>query len=247
MLKGKTAIITGSGRGIGKEIARTFARNGANVVINSKSIDGLMALQNELIELGSDCIAVPGDISLYATSQELAAAALNRFGKIDILVNNAGINSRIPFLSLSIEEWHRMLDINLNGVFYSCKCVLPHMVERRQGCIINMSSTAGKTAHANASICYGASKAAINSITQKLAYEMAPYNIRVNSICPGPVLTDMSEQWNEEYRQLVTKKIPLGRLGTTAEVAGTALFLATELAGFITGETINVNGGSYMN
>lgn len=163
------------------------------------------------------------------------------------MVNNAGVNSRIPFLELSVEEWNRMLGINLNGVFYSCKCVLPHMVAAKSGVLINISSTASKTAHENASICYGASKAAVNSMTQKLALDMAPYNIRVNGICPGPILTEMSDQWTAEYRARVTGKIPLGRLGTSEQVADTAVFLASEMSGFITGETINVNGGSYMN
>ena len=125
--------------------------------------------------------------------------------------------------------------------------VLPYMAERQSGTIINISSTASKTAHANASICYGASKAAVNSMTQKLAYEMGPYHIRVNGICPGPIETDMSLQWTKEYRTNVVKKIPLGVLGTTKNVADVAVFLASDMAGFINGETINVNGGSYMN
>ena len=154
---------------------------------------------------------------------------------------------RIPFLELTEEEWHRMMGINLDGVFYCCKAVLPHMVEKQSGTVINISSTASKTAHANASICYGASKAAVNSMTQKLAYEMGPYHIRVNGICPGPIETDMSLQWTEEYRRNVVKKIPLGVLGTTGNVADVAVFLASDMAGFINGETINVNGGSYMN
>ncbi|MDO4299040.1 MAG: SDR family NAD(P)-dependent oxidoreductase [Lachnospiraceae bacterium] len=247
MLKGKAAIITGSSRGIGRQIALTFAKNGADVIINGNRPEPLTELKEEIIRLGSRCEIVQGDVSLFETSQKMADTCINAFGKIDILVNNAGVNSRIPFLELSAEEWDRMLGINLNGTFYACKCVLPHMVNARQGTIINISSTASKTAHANASICYGASKAAVNSMTQKLAYEMAPYGIRVNGVCPGPIYTDMSKQWTDEYRQIVTKKIPLGRLGTPENVADVVMFLATDMAGFITGETINVNGGSYMN
>lgn len=247
MLKGKTAIITGSSRGIGRQIALTFAKNGADIVINGNRPEPLTELKEEIIRLGSRCEIVQGDVSLFETSRKMADTCVSAFGKIDILVNNAGVNSRIPFLDLSAEEWDRMLGINLNGTFYACKCVLPHMVNARQGTIINISSTASKTAHANASICYGASKAAVNSMTQKLAYEMAPYGIRVNGVCPGPICTDMSKQWTEEYRQTVTKKIPLGRLGTPENVADVVMFLATDMAGFITGETINVNGGSYMN
>ena len=247
MLKGKTAIITGSSRGIGRQIARTYAQNGANVIINGNRMEPLLELKNELKEFGVGCDIVQGDISLFQTAQQLADTAMEQYGSIDILVNNAGVNSRVPFLELSLEEWDQMIGINLNGVFYICKCVLPYMVEKQQGIIINISSTASKTAHANASICYGASKAAVNSMTQKLAYDMAKYNIRVNGICPGPILTDMSNQWTDEYRNGVTNKIPLGRLGRTNEVADVAVFLASDMSGFITGETINVNGGSYMN
>lgn len=247
MLKGKSAIVTGSSKGIGREIALALAKNGADVVINGNNEEQLNSLKVEIEALGTGCRIVKGDISDKRTSVRLADTCMKAFGKIDILVNNAGVNSRIPFLELSEEEWRRMMGINLDGVFYCCKAVLPYMVEQNSGTVINISSTASKTAHANASICYGASKAAVNSMTQKLAYEMGPHHIRVNGICPGPVETDMSLQWTEEYRQNVVKKIPLGVLGTTRNVADVAVFLASDMAGFINGETINVNGGSYMN
>lgn len=247
MLEGKAAIVTGSSMGIGRQTALTLAKSGADVVINGNRMEALASLKMEIEAMGRGCGIVQGDISLYETSKNLAKTCLDLFGHIDILVNNAGVNSRIPFLELSLEEWDRMMGINLNGTFYACKCVLPYMVSQKSGVVINVSSTASKTAHANASICYGASKAAVNSMTQKLAYEMAPYHIRVNGVCPGPILTDMSSQWTEEYRERVTGKIPLGRLGTTEQVADTILFLASDMSGFITGETINVNGGSYMN
>ena len=247
MLKGKSAIVTGSSKGIGREIALALASNGADVVINGNDEEKLGCVKAGIEALGVKCRVVRGDISDSSTAARLAAACMEAFGKIDILVNNAGVNSRIPFLELTEEEWHRMMGINLDGVFYCCKAVLPHMAEKQSGTIINISSTASKTAHANASICYGASKAAVNSMTQKLAYEMGPYHIRVNGICPGPIETDMSLQWTKEYRTNVVKKIPLGVLGTTKNVADVAVFLASDMAGFINGETINVNGGSYMN
>lgn len=247
MLEGKSVIVTGSSRGIGRQIAIEFAKNGADVVINGNSRSSLESVKQEIESCGRQCRIVVGDISRIETAQELARVCVESFGKIDVLVNNAGVNSRIPFLELPVEEWKRMMGINLDGVFYCCKAVLPHMVEREEGVIINISSTASKTAHANASICYGASKAAINSMTQKLAYEMGPHHIRVNGICPGPILTDMSKQWTEEYRSKVTAKIPLGVLGTPKNVADVAVFLASDMAKFINGETINVNGGSYMN
>lgn len=207
MLKGKSAIVTGSSKGIGREIALALAANGADVVINGNDEEKLRCVKAGIEALGVKCRVVRGDISDSSTAARLAAACMEAFGKIDILVNNAGVNSRIPFLELTEEEWHRMMGINLDGVFYCCKAVLPYMAEKQSGTIINISSTASKTAHANASICYGASKAAVNSMTQKLAYEMGPYHIRVNGICPGPIETDMSLQWTKAYRTNVVKKI----------------------------------------
>ncbi|MDR1835614.1 MAG: SDR family oxidoreductase [Fusobacteriaceae bacterium] len=247
MLKGKAAIITGSSRGIGREIAREFAKNGADIVISGNKVDLLLDLQKDLQKAGRRCEIVSGDISDPKTSAKLAEDCIRVFGKIDILVNNAGINSRVPFLELTAEEWRHMIDVNLNGAFYACKAVAPQMIAQKSGAIVNISSSAGKTFHANAAASYGASKAAMDSLTRQLAYEFGKYGIRVNGISPGPVLTDMSAQWTEEYRRIVTDKIPLGRLGTPQNIADIAVFLASDRAAFITGETINANGGSYMN
>ena len=172
---------------------------------------------------------------------------MSSFGKIDILVNNAGINTRTNFLDLEPDEWDKVIRTNLTGAFYACKCVMPFMLSQKSGSIINMSSRAGKTAHSNASLCYGASKGGIDAMTRNLAGEFAPFGIRVNSICPGPVETDMSLQWTDEYRQKVLGSIPLRRLGKSEDIASLAVFLASDLSGFITGESININGGNYMN
>lgn len=245
-LEGQAAIVTGATRGIGKQIAVTLAEEGSDVVINGNDEARLAAVAEEVAAAGRRCEVVAGDISKPETAERLAAVCLDAFGKIDLLVNNAGVNSRFPFLELTFEEWSRMLDINLNGAFHACKAVLPSMVERRSGCIVNVSSAASKTPHANASASYGVSKAGLNSLTQKLAYEMAPYGIRVNGVCPGPVGTDMSTQWTDEYRAKITSKIPLGRLGKPEDVARPIAFLASDEAAFITGETININGGKFI-
>lgn len=245
-LEGKAAIVTGATRGIGKQIAITLAAEGADVVINGNNYDGLTAVRDEIVTLGRQCEIAVGDISDPETADFMARVCLEKFGKIDILVNNAGVNSRFPFLELTFEEWSRMLDINLNGAFHACKAVLPFMVKRKSGVIVNVSSAASKTAHANASASYGVSKAGLNSLTQKLAYEMAPYGIRVNGVCPGPIETDMSLQWTDEYRRKITSKIPLGRLGATEDVSRPVAFLASDEAAFITGETININGGKFI-
>lgn len=247
LLKGYAAIVTGSSRGIGKAIALAFARNGADLVIHGTREEALTELQKEIQALGVGCAYVAGDIGQMETARRLAQTCMEAYGKIDTLVNNAGINSRFSFEDVTPEEWDRMLRINLTSAFYTCKCVVPYMLERGRGTIVNMSSSAGKTAHPNASVCYGVSKAGINSLTQKLAYDLAPKGIRVNAVCPGPIETDMSNQWTPEYREKVYSAIPLHRLGTGEDVANVAVFLASEMSAFVVGESINVNGGKYMN
>lgn len=247
LLKGYAAIITGSSRGIGRAIALAFAENGADLVIHGTKEGALQELQSQIRDMGVRCEYVAGDIGQYETAQRLADTCMAAYGKIDVLVNNAGINSRKAFAELTPEDWDNMLRVNLTSAFYTCKTVVPHMLERKKGAIINMSSSAGKTAHPNAAVCYGVSKAGINSLTQKLAYDLAPHGIRVNAVCPGPIETDMSLQWTEEYREKVFSSIPLRRLGTGADVANVAVFLASEMAAFVVGESINVNGGKYMN
>lgn len=242
LLEGKSAVITGSSRGIGRAIAFAFAESGASLIIHGTSEKSLAPLAAEL-----GCEYVAGDIGELDTSKRLAKKCMSSFGKIDILVNNAGINTRTKFLDLQPDEWEKVLRVNLTGTFYACKCVIPYMLERKSGSIINMSSRAGKTAHGNASLCYGASKGGIDSMTRNLAGEFAPSGIRVNSICPGPVETDMSLQWSAEYREKVLSGIPLRRLGKAEDIASLAVFLASDMAGFITGESININGGNYMN
>ena len=247
LLEGKSAIITGSSRGIGKAIAMAFALHGAGLVIHGTNEESLASLRDEL-SVHTSCEYIAGDIGEFSTSERLADMCMNTFGKIDILVNNAGINTRTKFLDLSVHEWNEVIRVNLTGTFYACKSVVPFMLKNQNGgVIINMSSRAGKTAHGNASLCYGASKGGIDSLTRNLANELAPSGIRVNSICPGPVETDMSLQWTPEYREKVLSGIPLRRLGKADDIANLAVFLASDMAGFITGESININGGNYMN
>ncbi|MHA7098373.1 SDR family NAD(P)-dependent oxidoreductase [Priestia aryabhattai] len=247
LLEGKTAIVTGASRGIGKSIALTLAENGASLVIhgtNTKLLDEL-ALQIE--ELGQKCIVKAGNVANPDVAIEVIKAAVDNFGRVDILVNNAGINMRSSTLEMTFDDWKKVLDVNLNGTLYFCKAVLPYMVEQNYGKIINVSSTTAKTAHKNAAPSYGASKAAVNYLTMHLALEMAPHNIYVNAVCPGPVETDMSNQWTDEYRKEVTKRIPLNKLGTPQDIGESVLFLASSMSDFITGESININGGTYMN
>ena len=247
LLQQQTAIITGASRGIGKAIALTLASQGADLVVNGNSEDLLRELADEVNQKGRKCLIETGDIADPAVAESLAAKALDNFGRIDILVNNAGINMRVPTLEMSAEDWKRVIDVNLNGTLYCCQAVLPAMIKQKYGKIVNVSSSTAKTPHRNASPSYGASKAAVNYLTQHLALEMASHNIYVNAVCPGPVETDMSKQWNGEYRNQVVARIPLGKLGVPQNVADAVLFLASGMSDFITGETMNINGGTYMN
>ncbi|MBB5336959.1 SDR family NAD(P)-dependent oxidoreductase [Pectinatus brassicae] len=247
LLENKYAIVTGATRGIGRQIALTLAKNGADLIVTGTNDKLLQQLAEEIQSLGQKCFVNIGNIADPAAAKALAVNVEKNFPQIDILVNNAGINMRKPTLDMLDDEWQKIIDVNLNGTFYTCKAILPYMVKQEHGVIVNVSSSTAKTPHRNATPAYGASKAGINYLTQHLALEMAKYNIRVNAVCPGPIETDMSKQWTTEYRKKLLERIPLKKLGQPADVANMVLFLASDMAVFITGESININGGIYMN
>jgi len=247
MLTGKTAIVTGASRGIGRKIALTLAEQGARLVVQATSADRLTTLVSEIEEAGGTAIACPGDVAAPKVAEQVVTATVERFGGVDILVNNAGINLRTPTLDMAIDDWQRVLDVNLTGTLRFCQAVLPVMIAAKGGKIVNVSSSTAKSGHKNASPAYGASKAGVNYLTIHLAQEMAPHGIYVNAVCPGPVETDMTAEWDDDYRRTVLNKVPLGRLGTASNIADIVLFLASHQSDFITGETINANGGTYMN
>jgi 3-oxoacyl-[acyl-carrier protein] reductase len=241
---GKCAVITGAARGIGKEIALLLAEQGAAVaIIDVRDASDVAA---SLRERGFEAMAVAVDITDHAAVEAAAATILQWKGHIDILVNNAGIIARGSILELSHEQWLKVMDVNLNGTFYWCKAVLPQMVARRSGSIVNVTSIAGKIGDITAAPAYGTSKGAVNTLTRSMARQVAEYGIRVNAVAPHAIETDMSAEWSVEKRKAVIESIPLKRMGTSREVAEAVLFLASERAGFITGETMNVNGGFLM-
>lgn len=246
MLTEKTAIVTGASRGIGKAIALKLAEQGANVILHGTSVQHLQDVSMTISQLGARCTILVGDVADPQTATKAVELANREFGVVDILVNNAGINTRSPTLKMPLQDWHRVMDVNLNGTLHFCRSVLPGMIRQKGGKIVNVSSTTAKTAHPNAAPAYGASKAAINYLTRHLALEMAGYNIFVNAVCPGPVESDMSAQWSDEYRQCVTAGVPLGRLGTPGNIADVVFFLVSGMSDFITGETLNANGGTTM-
>lgn len=245
-LKNRVAIVTGGSRGIGRAIAHAFADQGASLVVGALHDDRLDATGQELRNKGADMAICGGDISEPGMSTRLVEIALSSFGRIDILVNCAGMVSRTPMESLSHEDWHRVLNVNLNGAFYLCQAVLPHMMKNNRGKIINITSQMAWMPHPSASPSYEVSKAGLTALTRHMALRYAKYNICVNAIAPGSIDTDLPKSMTPEARQKLKDCIPLLRLGEPEEVGALALFLASDQSNYITGATIKITGGSLM-
>jgi NAD(P)-dependent dehydrogenase (short-subunit alcohol dehydrogenase family) len=251
LLSNNVAIITGGGRGIGKGIALKFAEEGCSTVIADVLVTEGKQTAGEISAKGRAAIFLQCDVSNSRQVQDMVEQVIGKFGKVDILVNNAGIGP-LPrsIMDVSEEDWDRVLDINLKGVFLCCKAVVPHMKKKRYGKIINISSM-GAIAPPAPDIHYTSAKAGILGFTRDLALELAPFGICVNAILPGAILTDMYSQLvppgtNEEdfFAEMGKTANPMGRMGTPEDIAGAALFLASGLSGFVTGDRILVGGGS---
>ena len=246
-LEGKVAIVTGAARGIGKEIATALAKEGANLALCDLDIE---RLEKHSIKLEEEygLKALPFKVDVSKSDQILAMVeeVVKRFGKIDILVNNAGIAIKKRFLDISEKEWNEVIDVNLKGVFLFSQAVAKRMIEGKiRGSIVNISSIAGIIAYGPAGAPYSASKAGVNILTKHMAYELAPFGIRVNAIAPGIVETELSKSGlkNEVSRASRLKRIPLGRIGKPEDVARAVVFLASDESSYITGEVLVVDGG----
>ena len=250
LLEGKTALITGATRGIGKGIALKFASEGANIAFtgrgaNEDMLAALEATRQEVEALGVKCIAYASDAANYAQTEETVKKVKEDFGSIDILVNNAGITKDGLMLRMTEEQWDTVINANLKSAFNFIHACLPIMMRQRGGSIINMSSVVG--VHGNAGQAnYAASKAGMIALAQSVAQEMGPKGIRVNTIAPGFIETAMTEALPDEIRKEWAKKIPLRRAGQTEDVANTALYLASDLSSYVTGQVIQVDGGMNM-
>lgn len=250
LLEGKTALITGATRGIGKGIALKFASEGANIAFtgrgaNEDMLAALEATRQEVEALGVKCIAYASDAANYAQTEETVKKIKEDFGSIDILVNNAGITKDGLMLRMTEEQWDTVINANLKSAFNFIHACLPIMMRQRGGSIINMSSVVG--VHGNAGQAnYAASKAGMIALAQSVAQEMGPKGIRVNTIAPGFIETAMTEALPDEIRKEWTKKIPLRRAGQTEDVANTALYLASDLSSYVTGQVIQIDGGMNM-
>lgn len=235
----KTVLVTGGSRGIGKSIVQKFAENGYNVILNySKSEEAAYRLSEKY----SNVKIFKANISNKKQVQEMIDYATSEFKKIDILINNAGISSTGLLQNLSEEELNRIFSVNVNGTFFCTQLVLPQMIARHEGKIINISSVWGLVGASN-EVAYSASKAAIIGFTKALAKEVGPSNIRVNCIAPGIVMTDMVSDYTVEEFDDIRSQIPLERIGSTEDISNLAYFLASDEADYITGQIISPNGG----
>ena len=244
-LKDQVALITGSARGIGKEIAKTFAKEGATVIISDINADMASATANEFKQQGYHCADFVCDVTNMQSVEEMVNKILDKFGRIDILLNNAGITKDNLLLRMKEEEWDAVLRVNLKGTFNCTKVVSKAMLKAKKGKIISIASVIGIMGNAGQAN-YAASKAGIIGFTKSIAREFASRNITANAVAPGYIQTEMTEKLNEKAREEILKNIPLQTLGTPADVAGVCLFLASNDADYITGQTIVVDGGMAM-
>ncbi|MBI2116186.1 MAG: 3-oxoacyl-ACP reductase FabG [candidate division NC10 bacterium] len=248
---GKVAIVTGSSDGIGRAAALIFAREGGQVVLNARGQDRLEATRTALQAVGKPPLVVAGNVSQAAVVERLVGETLQQFGRMDILVNNAGGGTLLRFLEeVTEEEWDLTVDSNLKSAFLCCKAVAPAMKRQQYGRIVNVSSVAGRNVSRLSGPQYSSAKAGMLGLTRHLAQDLGPFGITANAVAPGPTLVDrVARKWalrSEEDRARILANIPLGRLAAPEEVATVIAFLASDDAAYVTGVTIDVNGGSFM-
>jgi NAD(P)-dependent dehydrogenase (short-subunit alcohol dehydrogenase family) len=251
LLENRVAIITGGAKGIGRAMALKFAEEGCDVVVNALHLDGAQRVTEEVKALGRRSLAIKSDISKSTEVNEMVARTVKEFGKIDILVNNAGgVNTKGGDSATATEaDWDRILDVNLKGPFLCCIAVIAHMKKRKYGKIINISSM-GAVSPAVSVLHYHSAKAGVLGLTTNLAFELAPFNIYVNAIVPGPIETPFWDSLQPPgperdafFAALCKKEVPLGRMGKPEDIAGPALFLASGLSDYVTGQVIYAAGG----
>lgn len=243
LLEGKTALITGAARGIGKAIALKFASEGANVAFTDLTIDEVgMATEREILALGVKCKGYASNAADFEDSHKVVDEVLKDFGRIDILINNAGITKDGLIMRMSEQQWDAVINVNLKSAFNFIHAITPIMMRQKSGSIINMSSVVGVSGNAGQAN-YSASKAGMIGLAKSTAKELGSRGIRANAIAPGFIITEMTGQLSEEVRNEWAKQIPLRRGGTPEDVANVALFLASDISSYVSGQVINVCGG----
>ena len=244
-LKEKVAIVTGSSRGIGEAIATRLSNCGAKLSLIARNADKLKIVQETIISQGGIAESMAGDVSSLDSFTEIISSINEKWDHIDILVNNAGISRDNIIMRMKEDDWDEVMSINLKGCFNGIKSVTRPMIKNKAGRIINITSVIGQIGNAGQSN-YAASKAGIMGLTKSMAKELGSRNITVNAVAPGYITTDMTDELNDDLKEKMKSSIPLGRLGTPDDVANLVCFLASDDAGYITGQTFNVDGGMVM-
>jgi 3-oxoacyl-[acyl-carrier protein] reductase len=244
-LKGKTALITGGGSGIGRGIGQVFAQAAANIIVNDIDQERAARVATELRDLGTEAIAIKADVADTAQVNRMVEEGLNRFGKIDILINNAGIGVGVLFSQMSKEEWDGMFAVHVGGAFNCTRALIQPMIDQSWGRIINISSVAGLTGEKGL-VHYSAAKAALLGFTKSLAREVAKYNITVNAIAPGLIDTPLAASMRPDLWERLVKLSLIRRPGAPVDIAYACLYLASDEASFVTGQIISPNGGLYL-
>lgn len=244
-LENKIAIVTGSTKGIGEEIALEFARCGAKVVVSGRSAERAENVCKAIQDAGGEATAIVADVSKMEDAQNLISGTIEKWGQVDILVNNAGITKDNLIMRMKEADWDDVISINLKGSFNCIKSVTRQMMKQRSGRIINITSVVGQMGNAG-QVNYAASKAGVIGMTKSVARELSSRGVTCNAIAPGFIATDMTDVLDEKTKGSLNSQIPLGRMGGVSDVARTAVFLASDDAAYITGQTINVDGGMVM-
>jgi len=245
LLEDKIAMVTGAGQGIGRAIALALARAGANLALNDVVEEGMAETARLIEALGRAALCVRGSVTEPEDVDRLVKATVERFHRLDILVNNAGITRDNLLVRMTDEQWNAVLDVNLRGVFNCCRAGIKQMLRQKSGVVINIASVVGLLGNSG-QVNYVASKAGVIGLTKALAREYASRGIRVNAIAPGFIQSAMTDQLPEAEKEALAGRIPLVRLGTPEDVAGVAVFLASEMASYMTGQVLSVDGGMAM-
>ena len=243
---GKVAIVTGAAQGMGKQVALDLTSEEARVVICDILSDLLEETRKEIEELGGECLALICDVTDRKQIDDMVQKTVDAFGRIDVLINNAGLLTPGTIEGTTDELIDRTLNINVKGVLYAIRAVTPIMKKQKYGRIVNVSSITGKAGDNKTTFAYGASKGAVISLTRSTARALGPFGITANAIAPHAVMTSLMHYWDDEKKRSVAEKIPVRRLGTVQDMSYLLMFLASDESSFINGETININGGYYM-
>ncbi len=242
----KVAFITGSAQGLGQQFAVDLAKEGAKVVISDLSVDSLARTCELLDELDAEYLALKCDVTSVEAVNAAFKAMIETFGRCDILINNAGLLKSATIEETTLELLDQTIDVNIKGVAYTIMAATPIMKEQRYGRIVNIASITGKNGDNSTTFVYGGSKGAVITMTRSVARQLGPWGVTCNSVAPHAVMTEMMAYWSEEKKAEMASRIPLKRLSTLEDVSNLTCFLASDEASFITGETININGGYYM-